>query len=46
MARKVKAKTVLYILVFGGLALVALALLAGKPKLAFAIALVDPVLPP
>lgn len=46
MARKVKAETVLFVLVFGGLALVALALLAGKPKLAFAIAVIDPALPP
>jgi hypothetical protein len=38
--------TVLTVLVVGGLVLVALALLAGQPRLAFGIAVVDPALPP
>ncbi len=37
---------VLRVLVVGGLVLVGLALLFGRPKLALFIAAVDPVLPP
>lgn len=34
------------VLLVGGLVLIGLALMAGKPKLALGIAIVDPVIPP